>query len=209
MKALGLILSIFVVVMLALYLFDENHKALPFSELVMKEDSSLRVETDNGLITVYAGKDLNRSYEWENCRLEANLIPRQKRVFGSLGAHDGGGQVFYDLLNSQECNGISETLVEEGQLHFKDYKSVHEWLVRQPHFYRAQWTSDGLFMRWALNPESHQINVDVFQLCINGSRAETFWKAKDDRFTWSSPSARLNCVFVDDKAANQPKWKDE
>src|SRR5216684_1682403 len=63
------------------------------NEMVMSPGMSVKATTQEGEITITAGKDFNRSYTWDGGTRSVSLWPRWERWYGSLGAYyPGAGQ---------------------------------------------------------------------------------------------------------------------
>src|SRR5436190_17742829 len=140
------------------------------TELVMRPGSSLVVKGKDGdSLRVVAGTNYRRRYEWSGCGLDAHPCPRGKRWFGSLGIYDSAPGFAY-LFSS--CQGISRPVVDEGQIHFAHQETAEAWLGQLPEKspWQTTWRNDGLVVSWGVTPGRQQINVDVWQVCINGQK---------------------------------------
>lgn len=172
-------------------------------ELALQDGARLEASTDNSNVAVIAGDKLKRRYEWDGCGLDANMIPRQERWFGSLGMYDPAGRLSIDP--NAGCHGISRPVVQEGQIHFADKKAAEVWISRNTlaTLYKTVWTNDGLFIRWSINPQRYQINVDLWQICIEGKKPTELAGALDNAIKVSHPKgsefARRDCVNVSER----------
>jgi hypothetical protein len=149
------------------------------TELVLHNETRLEASAPNGAIAIIAGKGIERTYEWDGCSLAANMTQRSYRWYGSLGIYDPAGQGFLGRLFDKSCNGISRTVVQEGQIHFADIESAQEWIQRRPKAWTTVWTNDGLLVSWGTSPARVQINVDLWLICINGQRPTQLKGATD------------------------------
>lgn len=179
-------------------------------ELALQEGARLRATHDTAEIQVFAGREFERRFAWNDCSLNANMTVRSSRWMGRLGIYDAAGR-FLDL--SAGCHGISRPVVEEAQLHFADQASAERWIARYRKSYaNVVWTNDGLLVAWDIRPERGQLNVDVYQLCVRGKRPGQLAGARDDAVSVSSNlnEARRPCVFVSDDviAKTHADWQD-
>jgi len=181
-------------------------------ELVLQEHVRLTVKTPDGAIAVVAGSGMARTYEWRGCSLEARMRPRTARWFGSLGIYDPAPA---DLGSSSArlCQGISRTVVEEGQIHFTDTVAAHEWLRRYAEIRPTLWSSDGLVVQWSTSPRREQLSVDVWQVCIANQYPAQLSGAKDaslqlTRLAGAGPT-RCSCASVAASvvAETQAAWR--
>jgi hypothetical protein len=184
------------------------------NELVLKEGARLEAGNLNSKITVIAGKNQDRRYEWGGCGIDSIMGLRLERWYGSLGMYDAAYHPFNG--NHTECNGITRPVVEEGQIHFADLESAETWIARYSYFLADNkvWTNDGLLIRWAINPQRSQIGVDLWQICIRGERPTKLKGASDQSIKISHPNgsafARQDCAHVPESVYEETKkiWDD-
>lgn len=134
-------------------------------ELVMNDGASIEAGNAGKMIKISAQGLLERTYEWGKCSLSTTLTVRASRWYGSLGAYDPSASFGFSL---NECEGISRSVVQEGQIHFGDEEFAMEWIHRRPAFYATAWAENGLLVSWSLTPERTQLNVDIWLMCLKG-----------------------------------------
>src|ERR1700693_4530041 len=148
-------------------------------ELVLSNGARLEAHTSSNNVTVIAGDGIKRRYEWDHCRLDADMSARKERWLGVLGIYDPAGRVFRNPFAG--CNGISRTVVQEGQLHFANEGDANAWISQYRRSYTSVvWTNDGLLVAWDIVPKRDQLGVAVYQLCIRGHRPIQLEGASDD-----------------------------
>lgn len=181
------------------------------AELVLQDHSRLEVETSEGHVAVSAGQGLARTYEWEGCRLAADMAARRKRWFGSLGAYDPAGRfgpadTLRDKLRA--CRGISRTVVEEGQLHFPSVEAAMEWVRRYARAGRTAWNGAGVVAQWRIVPSRDQFNFSLWRLCVDGRPATGLEGARDSAVRIAQGGLR-ECARVDPAvaAATVETWR--
>ncbi len=183
-------------------------------ELVLHEGARLEASFANSSVAIIAGNKLQRRYEWGSCGLDADMFPRKERWLGNLGMYDAAGRIFNNPLAG--CDGISRTVVQEGQIHFSDEMSAEAWISRYKTIggFNTVWSKDGLLVQWGLIPQRNQINVDLWQICIKGKRPINLAGASDESIKVMHPSgsgyARLECVDVSEDVITdtQKAWSD-
>lgn len=136
------------------------------NEVVMAPGMKITATTRSGTIIITAVDDLTRSYTWEGATRSVEMWPRAERWYGSLGLYyPGPGEHWEDH------NGITRGVVEEGQQHFKTMQAALQWIHAQtvePCVYR----DDGLMVGWSKTLPRKQLNVEVWQIYINGKKPQ-------------------------------------
>ena len=132
-------------------------------ELVMAKGDKIVATTEAGGIEITAGDGLNRSYTWEGATRSAELLPRTKRWYGSMGAYYPG-----PVEHWKKHNGITRGVLQEGQQHFEDIEAAKKWLAQQGEWYATVYTDSGLVVSFSKVEGRRQINVEVWQITING-----------------------------------------
>ena len=134
------------------------------NEMVMSAGMTISAQTSSGKMVIAAVDEFTRDYTWEGATRSAELEPRAERWYGSLGAYYPGPGDHWKIHN-----GITRGVLEEGQQHFKTTAEAMKWIKSQgwiPHAYR----NDGLFVGWGKTLPRRQLNVEVFQIYINGKK---------------------------------------
>ena len=78
-------------------------------ELVMSKGDKVIATTETGRIEITADDGLNRSYTWDGATRSAELEPRKKRWYGSMGAYYPGPGEHW-----KNNNGITRGVLQEG-----------------------------------------------------------------------------------------------
>jgi hypothetical protein len=151
------------------------------NEVAMSPGSKITATTLQGKITITAGKGLKRSYTWDGATRSVEMEPRGNRWYGSLGIYFPGPGNHWE-----NNNGITRGVVQEGQQHFKTIEEATKWINDQ------QWPSlvyrnDGLAVGWRKHLPRQQLNVDVWQIYIDGKKPTTMPGASDDRIVVETP----------------------
>src|SRR5262249_11873316 len=142
-------------------------------ESVMSPGMAITATTPAGTITVRAEGTLRRSYSFDNTMLSTTMIPRTERWYGSLGLYDGGASLW--------CSHgrIDRTVVEEGQQHFETAAAALEWIRSRPampYVYR----NDGLTVGWKTFAPRCELDVEVWQILLQGNKPKRLEGAEDD-----------------------------
>jgi hypothetical protein len=188
-------------VVLALLLASSSSPAptIDAPEIVMNPGSAIAARTVRGLITIRAGgmtpgsgeittqtpwgpitarapDKYRRTYLWGHCAGTADLTPRTKRWYGSLGLSFPGPGFHWP-----ECEGVARAVVEEGQQHFHTVDEAMNWLkTRNRDEMSNVYRNDGLVVGWdTVIPNRKQLNVEVWQILIAGKKPTTLPGACD------------------------------
>jgi hypothetical protein len=156
------------------------------NEVVMTPEMRITATTSVGTITITAGKGLKRSYTWDGATRSVEMYTRAERWYGSLGLYYPGPGDHW-----REHKGITRGVVEEGQQHFKTQDEALTWLSEQkwaPHV----WTSDGLAVGWRKYLPRRQLNVDVWQIYIDGEKPAKLPGSQDDSIVMDLPDEPPN-----------------
>jgi hypothetical protein len=140
----------------------------------MSEGDRIVATTTAGKIEIEAGNGLNRSYKWEEATRSAELWPRTKRWYGSMGAYYPGPGEHW-----KNHNGITRGVLQEGQQHFADREAAMKWLNQQGKWYATVYTSSGLVVSFDKVLGRRQLNVEVWQITINGGAPRELEGADD------------------------------
>jgi hypothetical protein len=150
-------------------------------ELVMRPTESIRASFGTQKIQIDATSLLTRRLTWDGASREVTLYPRERRWHGSLGAYSPGAETF------DPVGTTSRAVVDEGQLNFANPNDLRRWLHFQAAL-KSAFTTDGLFIALGSFGES-QLNLNVYQLCINGRKPAKLQGADDSSIIRSGPTA--------------------
>jgi hypothetical protein len=134
------------------------------AEIVMRPGARLKAVTKAGAIEVTAGEGFWRSYTWSGETRFAVLKPRNKRWYGSLGVYWPG-----DGDHWKEHDGLTRAVLDEGQQRFETMEAAVAWL-RERTYMPFVHRNDGLVVGWTRVPERRQLDVEVWQIYVNGAK---------------------------------------
>ncbi len=135
----------------------------PVLELVMAQGDKVSATTKAGSIDIIAEAGLHRSYFWDGATRSVELWPRAERWYGSLGAYYPGPGEHW-----KSNNGITRGVLQEGKQNFDNMEAALKWLKQQIKWYATVYSNSGLVVSFDKVPERKQINVEVWQITING-----------------------------------------
>lgn len=138
------------------------------NEIVMPADSTIEATTNTGKIIIRSGKGLKRWYTWDGATSYVVMSPRNERWNGSLGLiYPGMGSHWFPAHE-----GISRGVLEEGQQHFRTIEEAMNWLNKQKEISPLVYSDYGLVVSHAKYLPREQLNVDVWQILIDGKKPE-------------------------------------
>ena len=109
----------------------------------------------------------------------AELWPRKQRWYGSLGIYYPGPGEHW-----KSNGGITRGVLEEGVLWFKTLDAALDWVKRSRSMGLAVvYTDDGLLIEFGKTPARKQINVNVWQIMIDGKKPRSLPGSQNDRIT--------------------------
>lgn len=145
----------------------------------MTPGMAVTAKTKVGTIKVTALGPLTRAYTWEGATRSLEMIPRGERWYGSMGLYFPGPGDHWKIHN-----GITRAVVEEGQ---RTFKSVAEFqrFVKERKWLTYVYRNDGLMVGWDKVLDRRQLNVEVWQIVINGRKPKKLPGATDSAITLS------------------------
>src|ERR1041384_5238981 len=112
--------------------------------------------------------------------LDAQLWPRWERWNGSLGAYYPGVGEHW-----RGNHGITRGVLEEGQQHFHSIEDVLKWLhLQQMQYANCVYSDDGLVVCWERVLVRKQLNVNVWQIYIEGNKPTKLEGSNNKMLTW-------------------------
>lgn len=161
----------------------EDGPVPPENEVVMTPGMRITAITPNGTIIVTAGKGLMRSYTWDGATRSVDMWPRAERWYGSLGLYFPGPGYHW-----REHGGITRCVVEEGQQHFESTEEVLRWIAERA-WLSPVYRNDGLVVGWAKVLQRKQLDVEVWQVYVRGSKPTRLPGSQDDKIRVTMPSS--------------------
>lgn len=156
--------------------FRKGDPQIPeINELVMPPDAMIEASTPEGKITIKSGKGLKRYYAWGGATRSVVMWPRTERWYGSLGLYYPGPG-FHWIGH----NGIKRGVLEEGQQHFDTISETMDWIHRQSNS-DCVYRDDGLVVCFSKNLDRKQLNVDVWQIYLEGKKQSEYQERGGDR----------------------------
>lgn len=158
-------------------------------EIVMTKGMRLEAFGSAGNIEIEAGEGYERIFRWGNgCERSVEVWPRQERWYGSLGLYYPGPAGHW-----KKCDGVSCVVFEEGQMHFASEAESEKWIDEryqgmQDYVHRnggmkveCVFTNSGIVVLWGIIPRSKMLQVEIWQIMIEGKPPTHLTGARDDK----------------------------
>jgi hypothetical protein len=152
-----------------------------YNETVMSEGEKISITNEYGTMTITAGKWLKRCYTWDGETRCVIMEPRYPRWYGSMGLYYPGPGEHW-----RSNHGITRGVLQEGQMHFDTQEEAEAWLGLG-YNHDCIYTSDGLIVCYSKIPERKQINVNVWQIYIDGTEFSKYQCTQTERVGYYDP----------------------
>jgi hypothetical protein len=152
------------------------------NEVAMAPGSTITAVTVYGTISIKAGNGLNRCYTWDDETRCVEMWPRLGRWLGSMGIYfPAPGEPWADN------HGVTRGVLEEGVQWFSSVDEASAWMKKNGTWVPFVFRNDGLAVAFRKEPSRRQMNVDVWQIMINGVKPTALPGADDRSITVEEP----------------------
>ena len=134
-----------------------------YTELAMEPGMHIEATNKNGTVFIEYIDPLKRRFRWDDYDEERTLIPRKKRFMGELGAYDPADAYIWEVFTPR-------IVVRDSQLHFDSMSDIDKWLYQSSDVLDWVYTDDGFVVGFRKKPSRKQVNIEVFQLYLNGEK---------------------------------------
>jgi hypothetical protein len=124
-----------------------------------------------GTVSIAYRSPTRRTFAWDGEQKTTAMIPREEEWMGAWGLYQPAGWPYWGV----------RVVAQESVRNFADLDGLYKYLDEYKAEMGAVYTNDGLVVGFSRNPERDQINVDVWQLEVNGKKPSTLKGADDSR----------------------------
>ena len=163
MKANKILLSIFIAFNLVSCGESVPTEPYSYTELAMEPGMIIEATNKNGTVFIEYIDPLKRHYQWDDFDEERDLIPRKKRFMGELGVYDPTHAYIWEVFTPR-------IVASDSQLHFDSMSDIDKWLYQSSAVLDWVYTDDGLVVGFRKKPSRNQVNIEVYQLYLNGEK---------------------------------------
>jgi hypothetical protein len=142
---------------------DALNGPYPFTELAMRPNMIIEAVNKHGKVSIEHLSQLERRYRWDDYDEKRTLIPRTERWQGQLGAYDPASSYIWEIFKPR-------IVAVDSQLHFTDVDEADSWLHQSSAVMDWVYTDDGLVLGFVKSPERNQVNIEVYQIYIDGDK---------------------------------------
>jgi hypothetical protein len=146
-------------------------KTVTVRDNVLEPGESVEATNRFGTVRVTYVSPTSRRYRWDKTVRTVEMIVRQERFLGALG--------LYDPASQSSDHGPVRLVTQESKLNFASYDEIYRFLHQSKDLEDWVYTKDGLTVGFGRTPERNQINVDVWQILINGQKPRDLIGARD------------------------------
>ena len=133
------------------------------TETVLSTGQCIDARNKFGHVRIGYVSPIRRRFEWDGRSRVIKMTPRPERFLGMLG--------MYDPADSLGINPFEIRLVvEESIRDFRTPQEITAFLRTSSAVMDWVFTADGLVVGFGRSPERRQINIDVWQILLNGRK---------------------------------------
>ncbi len=156
-----IIICIVFIVLVSCGEVNKQNKPYLFTELALNSEVVIEATNKNGTVSIEYIAPLVRRYKWDEYDELRTLIPRKERWLGLLGAYDPAEQSIWNIFSPR-------IVTEDSQLNFNNNTELEKWLLQSKEVKDWVYTNDGLVVGFFKSPDRNQVNIEVYQLYVNG-----------------------------------------
>ena len=131
-------------------------------ESVLGPGLSVEVANKYGSIRINYVSPTKRSYVWDNHSKIVQLIPRTDRWRGALGLYNPADAWSFVTIF------LPRLVVQEAEQHFNNIEEAEKFLMQGSNYMDWVYTDDGFVVGYGKTPSRQQVNIDIWQIYING-----------------------------------------
>ena len=135
----------------------------PFTRLAMQPGMVIEAKNKNGTVYIEYLSPLERRYRWNGHDEKRTLIPRKEIWLGRLGAYDPATAYIWEIFSPR-------IVANDSEIDFTTMEDVEKWLHQGSAVLDWVYTNDGLVVGFAKASSRNQVNIDVYQIYINGEK---------------------------------------
>lgn len=129
---------------------------------VLQPGQSIVATNKNGSVKISYVSPTKRKYEWDGHSRVVNLTVRPEPFQGREGMYDPADVWLI-------CFQV-RLLLEEYTINFKNEKEMYQYLYQGGGIMDWVYSSDGLVVGFGRSPSRQAIDIDLFQILLNGKR---------------------------------------
>lgn len=138
---------------------------------VLEPKQSVEATNRFGTIRIEYVSPTERKYKWDDSAQTVEMIPRKERFLGALG--------IYNPASRASEGGPVRIVTQESKLRFQKIDDVYRFLYQSSEIMDWVYTRDGLVVGFGKAPDRNQINVDLWQVLVDGRKPSDLRGARD------------------------------
>lgn len=146
----------------------------PFTRLAMQPGMVIEAKNKNGTVYIEYLSPLERRYRWNGHDEKRTLIPRKEIWLGRLGAYDPATAYIWEIFSPR-------IVANDSEIDFETMEDAEKWLHQGSAVLDWVYTDDGLVVGFAKASSRNQVNIDVYQIYINGEKPSQLKGSRPER----------------------------
>lgn len=153
-------------------------KPYPFTRLAMQPGMVIEAKNKNGTVYIEYLSPLERRYRWNGHDEKRTLIPRKEIWLGRLGVYDPATAYIWEIFSPR-------IVANDSEIDFTTMEDVEKWLHQGSAVMDWVYTDDGLVVGFAKTSSRNQVNIEVYQIYINGEKPSQLKGSRPERINVS------------------------
>lgn len=162
---------------------ERPDRPYPYTELAMRPGMIVEATNKSGTVSIEYISPLERRYRWDDHDEVRQLIPRRQEWNGKRGAYDPAPHsIFVAWL-------APRIVAEDSAIHFSSVDEMRAWLHQGSAVLDWVYTGDGLVVGFAKAKDRNQVNIEVYQLLLDGREPTALEGSQPDRISVRTTAA--------------------
>ena len=136
---------------------------------------SVSATNENGEAEITYVNRITRQFVVNDKKSTVRMIPRARRFAGMMGLYEPASRIFFSLG--------TRWVVADELINFENQKELDRFLYQGSAVFDWVFTDDGLTVGFFSSPDGANVNVDVFQLFVNGIKPTKIEGSRPDQIT--------------------------
>ena len=148
--------------------------AVEIREVVMVPGMTIEASNKNGVVSIRYVSPRKREYRWNGKRQVVRMIPRPERFLGMLGVYNPASTWLPFSFRPR-------LVVQESIRDFASMEEISKFLIQGSAYMDWVYTPDGLTVGFGESPPRNEVDVDVWQILLNGEKPKDIPGARPDQ----------------------------
>lgn len=152
-------------------------QSYPPRETVLSAGQNISAKNKNGVFNIVYSGSVERTFGWNGHHQRVQMSVRRERFLGMLGIYNPADTIF----------AIAPRIVaQEAVRNFSSYKKADAFLRQGSNYMDWVYTKNGLVAGLGITPARRQVNIDVWQILIQGKKPSNLAGARPDMIVFNN-----------------------